>query len=311
MKPTHYPKLPKNVVSIIKTFLLNFQNKLCLEMEQEDGQAKFFRDHWQRVEGGGGISCVMENGKVFEKAGVNFSHISGQSLPKAATKQRPELAGRAFEALGVSVVFHPDNPFVPTTHANIRFFMTTDQNDAPIWWFGGGFDLTPYYPFEEDCILWHQMAKLATHPFEETLYPAWKKWCDDYFYLPHRQETRGVGGLFFDDFCGENFESSFQVFQQVGEQFWKAYQAIVAKRKHISFQQKHKDFQLYRRGRYVEFNLLYDRGTLFGLQSQGRTESILMSMPPEVVFKYNWQPEKGSEEAKLYERYLKPQEWLK
>ena len=310
MSSKNYPNLPQNAVSLIKQFLLDFQNMICDGLEQEDGRATFLRDVWQRPEGGGGISCVMENGLVFEKAGVNFSHIYGESLPHAATKARPELAGKPFEALGVSIVFHPNNPFVPTTHANIRFFTTTDKDSKPIWWFGGGFDLTPYYAFEEDCITWHTLARQATHPFEDTLYPKWKKWCDEYFYLPHRQETRGIGGLFFDDFCGEDFETSFELFKNVGRNFWKAYQAIAAKRKQMKFEQKHKDFQLYRRGRYVEFNLLYDRGTLFGLQSQGRTESILMSMPPEVVFKYNWKPEAGSEESKLYDRYLKAQDWL-
>ncbi len=305
------PPLPENAIERVKSFLLEFQTRLCQGMEQIDGVGKFFSDEWSRNEGGGGISCVLENGNVFERAGVNFSHVFGETLPAAATKTRPELAGRPFEALGVSVVFHPNNPYIPTTHANIRFFMTTDTGNTPIWWFGGGFDLTPYYPFEEDCIAWHEQAKQATHPFEKILYPKWKKWCDEYFYLPHRGETRGIGGLFFDDFCDYDFETCFQIFKNVGNHFWEAYQPIALKRKDIPYTTQEKQFQLYRRGRYVEFNLLYDRGTLFGIQSQGRTESILMSMPPEVVFKYNWQPEENSKEAVLYQRYLKPQDWLR
>ena len=305
-----YPTLPQTAVSQIKDFLLQFQQMVCKGIEKVDGNATFQQDVWERPEGGGGISCVMANGNVFEKAGINFSHIFGKSLPAAATKGRTELAGKPFEALGVSIVFHPNNPFVPTTHANIRFFTTTGD-ESPIWWFGGGFDLTPYYPFEEDCVYWHEEARKATHPFEDTLYPKWKKWCDDYFYLPHRNETRGIGGLFFDDLSSPDFETCFKLFKNVGLHFWEAYRHIAIKRKTHPFNAEHKEFQKYRRGRYVEFNLLYDRGTLFGLQSQGRTESILMSMPPEVTFRYDWHPEKGSVEAKLYERYLKPQDWLK
>ena len=302
--------LPDHAAAEVKAFLMNFQSELCKDMEAVDKKATFFHDHWQRPEGGGGISCVMENGNLFEKAGVNFSHISGTSLPHAASKSRPELIGKAFEAMGVSIVIHPENPFLPTTHTNIRFFMTHDEHTAPVWWFGGGFDLTPYYAFEEDCVAWHQMAQKATHPFEDTLYPKWKNWCDAYFYLPHRQETRGIGGLFFDDFCEPDFETCFQILKNVGHGFWSAYKPIAEKRQNTPFNEQQKNFQRYRRGRYVEFNLLYDRGTLFGLQSQGRTESILMSMPPEVTFKYNWQPTQGSEEEKLYTRYLKPQNWL-
>ena len=305
------PPLPEYAIEHVKSFLLEFQNRLCDSMEQIDGAGKFLRDEWRRTEGGGGISCVLENGKVFERAGINFSHVYGNALPSAATKMRPELAARPFEALGVSIVFHPQNPYVPTTHANIRFFMTTDKTNTPIWWFGGGFDLTPYYPYEEDCITWHEQARQATHPYENILYPKWKKWCDEYFYLPHRGETRGIGGLFFDDFCDYDFGTCFQIFKNVGNHFWQAYQTIVLKRKELSYTTEQKQFQLYRRGRYVEFNLLYDRGTLFGIQSQGRTESILMSMPPEVIFKYNWKPEEDSEENLLYKRYLKPQDWLK
>ncbi len=311
MSKLNYPPLPEQVTQTVKDFLLSYQKMLCQGMETLDGKAKFIQDTWTRAEGGGGISCVMTDGLFFEKAGVNFSHIYGDSLPKAATKNRPELAGKPFEALGVSIVFHPNHPFIPTTHANIRFFISKAPDEQPCWWFGGGFDLTPYYAFEEDCVFWHQMARQATHPFEETLYPQWKKWCDDYFYLPHRQETRGIGGLFFDDLSEPDFSTCFQLFKNVGEYFWKAYQPIAEKRKAHSFTEEHKEFQKYRRGRYVEFNLLYDRGTLFGLQSHGRTESILMSMPPEVVFKYNWQPKPGSKEEELYKRYLRPQEWLK
>lgn len=306
MKPS---LLPDEAIKKVKEFLTHYQQTLCHNMEALDTLAYFRKDKWSRPEGGGGISAIMENGLIFEKAGINFSHIHGDSLPKAASKTRPELIGKKFEALGVSIVFHPNNPYVPTTHANIRFFVAHAEN-GPIWWFGGGFDLTPYYPFLEDCKAWHQAAKKACHPFEDTLYPLWKAQCDKYFYLPHRDETRGIGGLFFDDYNLPNFETSFQVWQQVGLRFWDAYAAIVMKRHDLPYNQQQKAFQLYRRGRYVEFNLLYDRGTLFGLQSQGRTESILMSMPPEVKFIYDWQPEKGSPEDELYQHYLKPREWL-
>ena len=311
MTKTSCSPLPEHAIEWVKSFLVEYQNRLCQGIEAIDAVGQFFRDEWSRNEGGGGISCVLENGNVFERAGINFSHVFGETLPAAATKTRPELAGRPFEALGVSIVFHPNNPYLPTTHANIRFFMTTDIVNAPIWWFGGGFDLTPYYPFEEDCIKWHQQAKQATQPYENILYPKWKQWCDEYFYLPHRSETRGIGGLFFDDFCDYDFETCFQIFKNVGNCFWEAYQPIAMKRKDHAYTSEEKQFQLYRRGRYVEFNLLYDRGTLFGIQSQGRTESILMSMPPQVVFKYNWQPKENSKEDILYQRYLKPQDWLK
>lgn len=302
--------LPNDAVQQVKDFLLNFQKNLCIQMENLDKRAKFRKDEWTRTEGGGGISCIMEDGLIFEKAGINFSHIHGDSLPQAASKTRPELAAKKFEALGVSIVFHPSNPYVPTTHANIRFFIAYGDNQMPIWWFGGGFDLTPYYPFLEDCKTWHQAAKKACHPFEESLYPLWKSQCDDYFYLPHRHETRGIGGLFFDDFNQPDFATAFKVWQQVGLGFWEGYAPIAIKRHTHTYSKKEKDFQLYRRGRYVEFNLLYDRGTLFGLQSHGRTESILMSMPPEVKFTYDWKPEKGSQEEALYQNFLKPRNWL-
>ena len=307
----HQSVLPHDAVEQAKNFLVNYQQNLCDNMEILDSHVKFKKDRWLRSEGGGGMSCMLENGRVFEKAGINFSHIHGDSLPAAATKTRPELAGKKFEALGVSIVLHPINPYVPTTHANIRFFVAHGDKQAPIWWFGGGFDLTPYYPYLEDCMSWHEMAKKACHPFEDTLYPLWKAQCDDYFYLPHRQETRGIGGLFFDDYNTPNFETAFKIWQQVGLGFWDAYAPIAIKRHSKSYSQREKDFQLYRRGRYVEFNLLYDRGTLFGLQTQGRTESILMSMPPEVKFIYDWQPEKGSPEESLYQGFLKPRDWLK
>ena len=311
MVNTPESNLIKDRIQSVKEFLLDYQQKLCSGMEVLDERAKFHQDPWQRPEGGGGLTCILGQGKVFEKAGVNFSHIHGTSLPPAATKARPELAGKPFEALGVSIVVHPDNPYVPTTHANIRFFTTLDDQQNPIWWFGGGFDLTPYYAFDEDCIHWHEMARKATHPFEASLYPKWKKWCDEYFYLPHRQETRGVGGLFFDDFCQPNFDTCFAIFQNLGRYFWEGYRPIAQRRKDHEFNAQEKEFQKYRRGRYVEFNLLYDRGTLFGLQSHGRTESILMSLPPEVSFKYDWKPAPGTKEDLLYERYLKPQNWLK
>jgi len=294
------------MVPQIKSFLLDYQATICQQLAALDGQASFFPDHWQRDEGGGGVSCVLDNGAVFERAGVNFSHIYGDNLPNAATNSRPELIGRSFEALGVSIVIHPVNPFVPTTHANIRFFIANDKHQQPIWWFGGGFDLTPYYPFEADCIHWHTCARRACHE----LYPLWKKACDEYFFLKHRNETRGIGGLFFDDFNHPNFETTFAIWKNVGKEFWNGYKPIVEKRLNTPYTQPQKEFQLYRRGRYVEFNLLYDRGTLFGLQSNGRTESILMSMPPKVSFKYNWTPMPGSLEERLYKRYLQPQNWL-
>jgi len=301
--------LPDHGVQVIKDFLMHYQQTLCDHMEALDTKAKFRKDEWSRQEGGGGLSAIMENGLIFEKAGINFSHIHGDALPKSASQSRPELAGRKFEALGVSAVFHPDNPFLPTTHANIRFFVAHTEH-GPIWWFGGGFDLTPYYPFLEDCQAWHRAAKQACHPFEDTLYPLWKAQCDQYFYLPHRHETRGIGGLFFDDYKEPNFATALQVWQQVGLEFWEAYAAIIIKRRHLPYTQQQKAFQLYRRGRYVEFNLLHDRGTLFGLQSQGRTESILMSMPPEVKFIYDWHPAIGSPEAALYQTYLTPRDWI-
>ena len=250
------------------------------------------------------------SGGVFEQAGVGFSHVFGDQMPPSATKSRPELAGRSFQAMGVSLVLHPENPYVPTTHANVRFFVAENDDDAPVWWFGGGFDLTPYYPFHDDVVAWHEKAKAACDPFGDDVYPRFKKWCDEYFYLKHRDETRGVGGLFFDDFNEVGFDRSFEFLRSVGDNFLEAYVPIVKARRDHPFGDRQRQFQLYRRGRYVEFNLLYDRGTLFGLQSGGRTESILMSLPPQVRWEYNWRPEPGSPEESLYTTYLQPQSWL-
>ncbi|MEW8085182.1 MAG: oxygen-dependent coproporphyrinogen oxidase [Candidatus Thiodiazotropha endolucinida] len=298
----------------VKEYLLQLQQTICCVLEEEDGKARFFQDSWQREPGahlgGGGISAVLQEGEVFEQAGVNFSHVTGDQLPGSATAHRPELAGRAFEAMGVSLVIHPNNPYVPTSHANIRFFIAEKADQAPVWWFGGGFDLTPYYGNDEDCRHWHKMANLACRPFGEDVYAKYKAWCDDYFYLKHRQEPRGIGGLFFDDLNEWEFEKCFDFMQSVGDHYLLAYMPIVKRRRDTEYGERERNFQLYRRGRYVEFNLVYDRGTLFGLQSGGRTESILMSLPPLVRWQYNWQPEPGSAEAVLYDRYLKPREWL-
>lgn len=294
----------------VKEFLLDLQNRICDALAAADGKEGFIRDAWERPEGGGGISRVIEEGAVFEKGGVNFSHVYGDQLPPSASAHRPELAGRRFQAMGVSLVIHPNNPFVPTSHMNVRFFVAEKDNEAPVWWFGGGFDLTPYYGFDEDCRHWHQVSRSVCADFGDDVYPKYKQWCDEYFFLKHRNEPRGVGGLFFDDLNEWGFERCFEFIKAVGQGYIDAYVPIVEKRKHQPFEQKHKDFQCYRRGRYVEFNLVFDRGTLFGLQSGGRTESILMSLPPEVNWKYNWQPEPGSEEARLYDHYLKTQDWV-
>lgn len=302
--------LPENAIQLVKTYLLKLQNSICAELEKLDEKAGFFEDAWERPEGGGGITRVMNNGAVFAKAGVNFSHVTGNQLPPSASANRPELAGCKFSALGVSLVIHPDNPYIPTTHANVRFFIAEKENAPPVWWFGGGFDLTPYYGFREDCQHWHQMAFNACQPFGESIYPKFKAWCDNYFFIKHRQEARGIGGLFFDDYNEQDFNHSFGLAQSIGDHFIKAYAPIVARRKAHPFGPHEKNFQLYRRGRYVEFNLVYDRGTLFGLQSGGRTESILVSLPPEVQWQYNWQPEENSAEAKLYTEYLPAQDWL-
>ena len=294
----------------VKNYLLELQNKICDALQQEDGKAKFMEDSWQREEGGGGRSRVIENGGVIEKGGVNFSHVFGNKMPASATAHRPELAGRSFEAMGVSLVIHPHNPYVPTSHANVRFFIAEKEGAAPVWWFGGGYDLTPYYGNVEDCKHWHRTAKHACDPLGQHIYPSFKKWCDDYFYLKHRNEARGIGGLFFDDYNTESFDHSFALMRAVGDSYINAYQPIIAARKHSTYGERERDFQLYRRGRYVEFNLVYDRGTLFGLQTGGRTESILMSLPPLVKWQYNWKPEAGSAEAKLYTDFLPARDWI-
>ncbi|MBQ0724865.1 MAG: oxygen-dependent coproporphyrinogen oxidase [Cycloclasticus sp.] len=298
-------------IQAVKAYLFALQDTICLSLETLEEDAKFVEDLWQRGgDTGGGRTRVMENGQTFEQAGVNFSHVRGGSLPASATQHRPELAGRDFEALGVSLVIHPRNPFVPTSHANVRFFIAEKAGEEPIWWFGGGFDLTPYYGFEDDAVHWHQQAKKACDPFGETVYDEYKKWCDDYFFIKHRNEPRGIGGLFFDDLNEGGFERCFELMKSVGNHYLPAYIPIVERRKSLPFAQKEKDFQCYRRGRYVEFNLVYDRGTLFGLQTGGRTESILMSLPPNVTWRYNWQPAAGSEESRLYDVFLQPKNWL-
>ncbi len=299
----------------VKRYLLSLQNTLCNAIQAYEPKVLIHQDEWQRQAGGGGITRVLQHGDVFDSAGVNFSHVMGENLPPSATNHRPELAGRQFEAMGVSSVIHPKNPYVPTCHMNVRFFIAFKENSDPIWWFGGGFDLTPYYPFHEDVVAWHQTARKACDDFGKDIYQNYKAWADKYFYLPHRQETRGVGGLFFDDLnsqtWGWDFAKCFAYLQSVGDHFWQAYGPILAKRYQMPFTSNEQSFQRYRRGRYVEFNLVYDRGTLFGLQSGGRTESILMSLPPNVSFAYQWQPEPTSKEAILYERYLQPHDWLK
>ena len=294
----------------VKNYLLDLQDRICSVLQNEDGKEKFIEDSWQRDEGGGGRSRVMENGAAIEKGGVNFSHVFGNKMPASATAHRPELAGRSFEAMGVSLVVHPHNPYAPTSHANVRFFIAEKEGAAPVWWFGGGYDLTPYYGNQDDCKHWHQTAKNACDPLGQHIYPEFKKWCDDYFYLKHRNEARGVGGLFFDDYNAESFDHSFSLMCAVGDSYTKAYQPILAARKNTAYGERERDFQLYRRGRYVEFNLVYDRGTLFGLQTGGRTESILMSLPPLVKWQYNWQPEPGSAEEKLYTDFLPARDWV-
>ncbi len=292
-----------------KAFFMELQDKICAELTAVDG-AEFEQDEWQRAEGGGGRSRVLKGGNIFEQAGVNFSHVFGANMPASATAHRPELEGRSFNACGVSLVIHPNNPHIPTTHANVRFFIAEKPGAEPVWWFGGGFDLTPFYPQEEDVVYWHQTAFDLCQPFGNDVYPKYKKWCDEYFYLKHRDETRGVGGLFYDDLNEWGFEQSFSFTKAVGKGFLEAYLPIVERRKNDAYSDEQRQFQLYRRGRYVEFNLVYDRGTLFGLQTGGRTESILMSMPPLARWEYQYQPSPESLEAKLYERYLKPQDYL-
>ena len=307
-------------IETVKSYLLSLQDDICQQLAAEDGSKEFLTDNWQKEEvagvdalTGGGRTRVMEGGAVIEKGGVNFSHVKGKKLPASATAHRPELAGRSFQALGVSLVIHPNNPYVPTSHANVRCFVAEKEGEEPVWWFGGGFDLTPFYLDEEDAVNWHQQSKDACDPFGKDVYNKYKEWCDEYFYLKHRNETRGVGGLFFDDLnsdtFGWNFDKCFNFMQSVGDHYIKAYRPIVAARKGLEYGERQRDFQLYRRGRYAEFNLAFDRGTIFGLQTGGRTESILMSLPPLASWKYDYHPEPGTEEAKLYE-YLIPRKWV-
>jgi len=294
----------------VKDYLLDLQDRICDALGAEDGSATFREDSWEREQGGGGRSRVLENGAVIEKGGVNFSHVFGDQLPPSATAARPELAGRSFQAMGVSLVIHPKNPYAPTSHANVRFFVAEKDGEEPVWWFGGGFDLTPYYGFEEDVVHWHQTARDACEPFGSEIYPEFKAWCDDYFYLKHRDEPRGVGGLFFDDLNRFEFDTSFALMRSVGDAYVPAYQPILARRKDHDYGERERQFQLYRRGRYVEFNLVYDRGTIFGLQSGGRTESILMSLPPLVRWDYDYHPEPDSAEIELYQKFLIHREWV-
>lgn len=300
--------MPELSTAAIEDYLRTLQDRICSALSAIDGAA-FREDAWQRPGGGGGRSRVLEDGAVFEKAGINFSKVYGAGLPPSATAHRPELAGRDFEALGVSLVIHPRNPYVPTSHANVRFFIARKPDAEPVWWFGGGFDLTPYYGFDADAAHWHRIARDACTPFGTDVYPRYKKWCDDYFYLKHRNEPRGIGGLFFDDLNAWGFERCFAFMQSVGDHYLPAYVPIVERRKDHAYGEREREFQLYRRGRYVEFNLVYDRGTLFGLQSGGRTESILMSLPPRVSWRYDWHPETGTPEARLYERFLQARDW--
>ena len=297
-------------INNVLNYLHDLQNRCCAQLEDIDGGAKFGNDVWVRPKGGGGCTRILQNGSVFEQAGVGFSHVFGDQLPSSATSQRPELAGRNFQAMGVSMVIHPLNPYVPTSHCNVRFFLAEKEGEPAVWWFGGGFDLTPYYGFKEDAVFWHQTAKQACEAVDKNLYPKLKKWCDEYFYIKHREEARGIGGLFFDDYNESGFESSFNLFKSVGDHYLKAYLPIVERRKDQPYGERERNFQLYRRGRYVEFNLVYDRGTLFGLQSGGRTESILMSLPPQVRWQYDWHPEMGSAEEQLYNEFLPARDWL-
>lgn len=298
-------------IAAVKQYLLSLQYHICASLETFEPNTKFSEDTWDRENGGGGRTRVIAGGKVIEKGGVNFSHVMGDNLPPSATVDRPELAGGRFEAMGVSLVIHPNNPFAPTSHANVRLFVVYKDDMAPVWWFGGGFDLTPYYGFDEDCIHWHETSRDAVEPFGGGYYTRFKTWCDEYFYLKHRGEPRGIGGLFFDDFNEGSFEDCFAMMQSVGNSFTKAYTPILERRKDLPFTEQQRDFQLHRRGRYVEFNLVFDRGTHFGLQSGlGRTESILMSLPPEVRWTYEYQVEPGSDEAKLTEYYLTSKDWL-
>jgi coproporphyrinogen III oxidase len=296
-------------IELVKDYLKDLQGWIIGRLEELDGN-RFRRDEWVRPEGGGGVSCLIEEGSLFERGGVNFSHVTGNALPASATAARPELAGRSFQAMGVSLVLHPSNPFVPTVHMNVRFFVAQKPGAEPVAWFGGGMDLTPYYGFEEDAVHFHRTCRAALEPFGEQTHARFKKWCDDYFYLKHRQEPRGVGGIFFDDLSEPDFDTCFALTRSVGDHLVEAYVPIVERRKDLPFGEAERDFQAYRRGRYVEFNLVYDRGTLFGLQSGGRTESILMSLPPVVKWRYDWKPEAGTPEAKLYTDFLTARDWV-
>ncbi len=296
-------------IPAVEEYLKDLQSRICKQLAEVDGGAEFRMEQTNHHSGGGGRVGILEQGAVIEKGGVNFSSVCGDSLPAAASARRPALAGRSFRALGVSLVIHPENPYAPTSHANVRLFVAEKEGEEPVWWFGGGYDLTPYYPFEEDCRHWHETCKKACAPFGESVYPRFKAWCDEYFYLPHRQEPRGIGGLFFDDLNEWSFEQTFAFIRSIGDSYLQAYAPILERRKNMPWGEREKSFQKYRRGRYAEFNLVYDRGTIFGLQSGGRTESILMSMPPEVEWRYDWQPTAGTPEADLYENYLKPRDW--
>ena len=295
-------------MSLVESYLAGLQDRICVAIESADGSARFHEDVWQRQEGGGGRTRILSDGNVFEQAGIGFSKVSGTTLPPSATQHRPELAGRNWTATGVSLVFHPLNPYVPTTHMNVRFFEARAEGKESVWWFGGGFDLTPFYPFDEDVRHWHAVAKRVCQPFGDDVYDRYKKWCDEYFFIKHRNETRGVGGLFFDDLHEGGFDRCFEFLRSVGDGFLDAYLPIVERRKGTPYADREREFQLYRRGRYVEFNLVYDRGTLFGLQSGGRAESILMSLPPRVRFEYGYQAVPGSSEARLGD-YLVPRDW--
>jgi coproporphyrinogen III oxidase len=303
--------MPENQLDVatIRDYFTGLQDRIIAELEGVEGQP-FLRDAWDRPQGGGGISRLIEDGKVFERGGVNFSHVKGEQMPASATAHRPELAGRRWEAMGVSLVLHPRNPYCPTAHMNVRFFVAEKAEEEPVWWFGGGMDLTPYYGFEEDARHFHRNCRDTLAPFGSDIHARYKKWCDDYFFLKHRNEARGVGGIFFDDLGEGGFDRCFDLTRAVGDSFTAAYLPLIALRRDIAYGERERDFQAYRRGRYVEFNLVWDRGTLFGLQSGGRTESILMSLPPIVKWRYSWQPEAGSAEAKLYSDFLPPRDWL-
>lgn len=302
--------MQRNMLDQVNAYLIGLQDRICDALEQADGAGTFKEEAWQRPGGGGGRSRVMREGAVLEQGGVGYSHVFGEQMPASATAHRPELAGRNFNACGVSLVMHPRNPYVPTSHANVRFFIAEKENAEPVWWFGGGFDLTPFYPFDEDVKHWHLVSQAALQPFGDDLYPKFKTWCDEYFWLKHRNETRGVGGIFFDDLNQRGFEESFAIMRAVGDAYLDAYLPIIKRRKEASYGEREREFQLYRRGRYVEFNLVWDRGTLFGLQTGGRTESILMSMPPLARWEYGYQPQPDSPEARLYTDYLRPRDWL-